>query len=446
MLAALNRAWPRCTLRSIVEFGWGVAVAYLIGTAWLVEPLLVMGSSMAPTLRGTHTNFICLACATPFTVGLDEPASDFRVAVCPCCGDRSHRLDQAPVAAGDQILINRSAWFVRQPERGEVVALRQPRRANMLAVKRIVGLPGESIEIRRGDVFINGRRWRKTLAEQLAASLWVADSTHLPPNDIPPAVHWPVAPLAASEQMTLHVEGQRLMDRQQFNSGPLNDTFVYNQNRPIVGSAAVVDLRLVMRVTLSNAQTLQLIARRDDARPFRFELTRERVSLYDSADTLLATAVHPVPWHREFELTVSVVDAQYLLAVDGQTVLAWADEDEPAEPTTQRPFILLGSMLGATSPWALSHWELYRDAYYSDWPGAWPGWGSGTPCRLGPDEYFVLGDNSRVSIDSRDRSFGPVVENLLLGRAVAVVWPSQARHALGRTFQVLSPQRIRYIR
>jgi hypothetical protein len=40
---------------------------------------------------------------------------------------------------------------------------------------------------------------------------------------------------------------------------------------------------------------------------------------------------------------------------------------------------------------------------------------------LGPDEYFVLGDNSSSSHDSRD--WGPVHAAWIVGRPVAVVWP-----------------------
>ena len=43
-------------------------------------------------------------------------------------------------------------------ERGEIVAFRYPRDESKSFVKRIVGLPGEQIEMRDGWVFINGRQ------------------------------------------------------------------------------------------------------------------------------------------------------------------------------------------------------------------------------------------------------------------------------------------------
>src|SRR5215475_15258147 len=47
---------------------------------------------------------------------------------------------------------------VRAIHRGDIVALWSPENPNMRLVKRVIGLPGETIEVRARNVYINGRK------------------------------------------------------------------------------------------------------------------------------------------------------------------------------------------------------------------------------------------------------------------------------------------------
>ena len=58
---------------------------------------------------------------------------------------------------GDQYLLNRIAYLFREPLRGDLVVIHDPGHTDM-AIKRIVGLPGDSIEVKNNQVFVNGQR------------------------------------------------------------------------------------------------------------------------------------------------------------------------------------------------------------------------------------------------------------------------------------------------
>lgn len=55
---------------------------------------------------------------------------------------------------GDYLLINK---FDKRFSRGDVVVFRLDKSKGVLSIKRIVGLPSEKVEIKNGEVFINGQ-------------------------------------------------------------------------------------------------------------------------------------------------------------------------------------------------------------------------------------------------------------------------------------------------
>lgn len=61
-----------------------------------------------------------------------------------------------PVIEEDALLVaNRLAYINKAPERGDVILFYHKELGTSLIVKRIIGLPGETVEIRAGQVYIN---------------------------------------------------------------------------------------------------------------------------------------------------------------------------------------------------------------------------------------------------------------------------------------------------
>ena len=58
---------------------------------------------------------------------------------------------------GQWVVVSRRAYVNRRPSRFDVVRFVDPRRPGSWSVKRIVGLPSEHVEIRRGALAIDGR-------------------------------------------------------------------------------------------------------------------------------------------------------------------------------------------------------------------------------------------------------------------------------------------------
>ena len=55
-----------------------------------------------------------------------------------------------------RLVVEKVSYRFHDPQRGDVVVIRMPERGPELLIKRIIALPGETIEIRNGQVLING--------------------------------------------------------------------------------------------------------------------------------------------------------------------------------------------------------------------------------------------------------------------------------------------------
>ena len=60
------------------------------------------------------------------------------------------------ILRGDHVFLNKMAYRMSAPKRGDVVIFIYPDGRHMNYLKRIIGLPGETVEIRNNEVLING--------------------------------------------------------------------------------------------------------------------------------------------------------------------------------------------------------------------------------------------------------------------------------------------------
>lgn len=144
----LTRGLPhglRITIDWVVTIVGAVAIVLLV-KAYVVNPYRIPSSSMEPTL---HCSQPAVGCETE-SVG--------------------------PVDLSDRVLANRFLYKIRDPRRGEIIVFETPAAAQLKCgaggtfVKRLIGLPGDTVEIklRQGDgyVYINGKPLKEPYIEK----------------------------------------------------------------------------------------------------------------------------------------------------------------------------------------------------------------------------------------------------------------------------------------
>src|SRR3990167_8352717 len=61
--------------------------------------------------------------------------------------------------SGDYLLIDEISYRFREPQRGEVIVFHYPNNESVYYIKRIIGLPGEEVEIKNEKTTISGGKY-----------------------------------------------------------------------------------------------------------------------------------------------------------------------------------------------------------------------------------------------------------------------------------------------
>jgi signal peptidase I len=401
----------------------------LIVRIFLVDTYQVPTGSMAPALLGHHRACTCPRCGYPVQVGLharDDGADEtkerwYQRAWCPNCGATGLPLHLAPVASGQRLVVNKAAFAMRSPRRWEIVIFHL---FGFDLIKRILGLPGEEVEIRDGDLYVGGQLCRKTLAEFKAMRVLVFDNNYQP-RPATWACRWEQAPYrpgrapqggtalaldAAQAADAWHLVAYRHFCLDTKKCLPIMDEYGYNGAEPC-RLTAVHDVMLECDVEIQEGQgTLALGI--SDGKDHLLAVVPvaqgpgERVTLHAVPSFSLPALEQPGPTLAEasgvslrpgkrYHVEWAFVDRRVTLTLDGVEALAPLDLPACAErPPLMRPLMVAARGVKAS----VTNVRLFRDVHYTQ---AGKNGVTGEVVRLGADQYFVLGDNSPRSEDSR---------------------------------------------
>jgi signal peptidase I len=492
-----------------------IARAFLVGVIWqglslvtalvlvyvlkfsLLEGFAIPSGGMAETLLGYHKQVPCPSCGHTFRVNAAAEAEQgqrVRTCVCPNCrlpitlhdpkldgeylvkGFSDTILDPG-ISGGDRILVGKGP-LGGVPERLRPVVFRSPVDPRFTYVARLVGLPGETIAIYAGDLYVwpasrgltfppveegddgppggpvrqkamhvdapEARdRWRKgefqiirkSPAQILAMRSLVYDADH-PPSDLGlQGLRWSgdgwqgAGPDFRHAGAGLSWLRYRHLLRGQAQPSLITDFSAYNSGAQFapVPERSVIDLILECEVEAARAEgelVLELWWGHYHRFRARFDLTTgacklTRQDLEAGREMELASQPTTVRGAGKHRLRFANVDERLTVWVDD--TLPFGDGVAHNVSKNQIGFAKVEyASIGATSDVTVRGLKLWRDVYYTQ-PGGPGAWSGPLTMYVQPGSFLVLGDNSAQSADSR--SWGLVPERLVVGPVLLRYYP-----------------------
>ncbi len=526
---ATRREGHRDTVEAIVV----AFILALVVRGFEAQAFVIPTGSMAPTLMGRHKELACPQCDFVFALNASEEVEprtanrDLRLysGLCSNCRFQA-KVEALPSFKGDRILVMMFPYDLPSlpgstpPERWDVVVFRYPEDPEVSYIKRLVGLPGETVRIFHGDIFIKspgGEGYalaRKPLRHQAAMQIAVYDDRHQPrafqtkpewQRWTSPDGGWLIEQFGVSRYQTKQASEQwaelryrnlvpgpedwdAVLNSQPPPRGPraalITDFYSYNTNMMAVRN------RLPDESQIDNAWmqphwvgdlTLEADIEVSAAGPgaaVRLELVKGGIPHLCTIDLATGTAVvsrneeelgrwqTTIKGTGRHHLEFANVDDRMSLVVDGKPCDGNGIEYESVAPIPipTEADLAPAAISARNAEVVASDLVLKRDIYYTQYPGrvdyglVWDQNYPRTPADLldflsdssrfpslanvrsseyeiGPDRFFMMGDNSPRSKDSRgwgtddtawdpsDRKYWEVPRQLVTGKAFYVYWP-----------------------
>ncbi|HEX3727447.1 MAG TPA: signal peptidase I, partial [Pirellulales bacterium] len=173
--AASGASWAHTARETIESIAIAFALAFLFKT-FEAEAFVIPTGSMAPTLMGRHKDVVCPECGYRYSASGSEEAdrngnvwrtregqidSSRQVVACTCPNCRFYMnvdpldesVEPSPSYSGDRIWVSKVPYHLMEPRRWDVIVFRFPEESETYYIKRLIGLPGETVRIYHGDIY-----------------------------------------------------------------------------------------------------------------------------------------------------------------------------------------------------------------------------------------------------------------------------------------------------
>lgn len=441
--------------------------------AFVMEAFRIPTGSMADTLKGAHFRLCCPQCGYKYDYGFVPenyglpPDSIPRMSIrpvttrCPNCGHYQAAGGTMPIANGDRILVLKCIYQFYEPKRWDVVVFKNPTEPPINYIKRLVGCPGERIEIIDGDVYIENEIARKPAKVQEELWMPVYDNDYQPvrPREGVFNGHTWQQPFKniKDSKWALNNEDKPTIFYLNSSADEIHsffyDTSVGNDFR---ATYAYDDLRgynympycsdLMVRFCV-NPAILQggigaTLSKYNSNYKAWVDFSGKMVitETYEGKETILnSKSLEAVAANKPTLVKFANVDHELIFQFGNEELtydLGRGPNDAGPREADRQPQVEVFS----SGKLALSHIAIFRDIHYTAQKYAnSPDIGratEGNPFTLKEDEFFVLGDNSPNSEDARWWSEpgvankglsyreGVVPRDYLVGKALFVYWPS----------------------